>query len=42
MTEATAVTLPGNVKPARYDLTLTPDLVGFAFSCSESIYSAIL
>ncbi len=42
MTEATAVTLPENVKPARYDLTLTPDLVGFTFSGSESIDIAIL
>ncbi|HIM18742.1 MAG TPA: hypothetical protein EYM27_15050, partial [Dehalococcoidia bacterium] len=42
MTETTAVTLPENVKPARYDLTLTPDLVGFTFSGSESIDIAIL
>ena len=42
MTEATAVTLPENVKPARYDLTLTPDLVSFTFSGNESIDIAIL
>ena len=42
MTEATAVTLPKNVKPVRYDLTLIPDLVDFTFSGSESIDIAIL
>ena len=42
MTEATAVTLPKNVKPVRYDLTLIPDLVDFTFSGCESIDIAIL
>ncbi|MCH7800604.1 MAG: M1 family peptidase, partial [Chloroflexi bacterium] len=37
MTEARNATLPENVKPSRYDLTLAPDLVGFTFSGSESI-----
>lgn len=42
MTEANSATLPENVKPSRYDLTLAPDLVGFTFSGSESIQIQIL
>jgi puromycin-sensitive aminopeptidase len=42
MSEANSATLPENVKPSRYDLTLAPDLVGFTFSGYVGIIVEIL
>ena len=42
MTQSNAVTLPTNVRPARYDLTLTPDLAEFTFRGQETVEIEVL
>lgn len=37
MAEATGYRLPANVRPVRYDLTLTPDLQAFTFQGAEAV-----
>ena len=42
MAEVNAVMLPSNVRPAKYRLTLTPDLEGFTFAGRESVEIEVL
>ena len=42
MPESGAVTLPANVRPSRYDLTLAPDLNDFTFRGAETVEIEVL
>jgi len=37
MPKSNAVLLPGNVRPIKYTLTLTPDLAAFSFRGEETV-----
>ncbi len=42
MATSTAVMLPGNVKPVKYQLVLTPDLQSFTFQGEETVHIQVI